>query len=226
MKIIFLFFLFLAACSNTDQNIDIKNYYRKDMTVKINGKKATGMVVAEPAPSYKIEIKAKGKLDLLTITSCHREVIKEHAGEGGLFGNRKKAKYEYIPVQGIETRYPCPLYIIGYEEQKQRHSFGLIQFESSEYTLIANVICNGKLTHATGASVCQSKAGLIQEIKFINSVNTSFDKDCAIPIPQDNKRFVFEIPEGECAYVFEDKSSGELHHLTTYGYNKILIRKI
>ena len=222
-----VFAILCASCTDTDfQEINVNKHYKRDMTIFINGQKHYGMAVAKPSHSYKLKIHAKGKLDLLTIASCHREVVKEHAGEGGLFGDRKKAKFRYNPIEGIETVYPCPLRINGYEEQKQRHSQAFIDFESYKFNLRAVLSCNGRITGVKGVSVCQARAGLIQEIKFISPVNTAFDDDCSIPIPNDKMRFQFKIPEGQCAFVFEDMQTGELHRLTTYGYNDILLRKL
>ena len=53
-------------------------------------------------------------------------------------------------------------------------------------------------------------------------MRVSPDKKCPLP-KTEGKEFVFPIKKGECVYVFMN-SAGEIHRLTTIGYEGVLIR--
>jgi len=222
-----LFLVLLSGCAypGKDQLAEQGVYYKRDMRIEVNGFQSEGVLVAPKAGKYKIEIKAKGELDLFTLTTCHREHTEEDAGEGGIFGSKKKVKYKYIPSKGIEDTESCPVQLGGYEKDKGRHSWGFIDFQDDAHTLPALVSCNGNQYNSSGVSVCQSKAGLLQRIEFTKPVLFDPTNNCAPLQTKDNKVFEYEIGKGECLYLFMERDGdGKLHRHTTVGYERILIR--
>lgn len=234
------FVALLYSCSAYDvkQDVDPNTIYKRDFELNVNGQKGEGVLVVNHAQEYKIHMRSKGKLDLLTIESCHRSDSFEKASNmeevtvGRLFWKKKKLKkdssaFEYIykPASGIEDVSSCPLLIGGYDE-KGRHSWGMIEFESPQWILEAQLGCNGVSSKWKGVSACQSKEGLLQVISFDVPVKISPDPQC--PIEQlSPKQFQIEIRKDHCAYVFmESEGQKRIHRLITIGFEKIIFREV
>lgn len=203
------------------QGLDENMVYRRDAALKVNGVSADGTFVASRAPKYRIEISTKGNLDLLTITTCHREFSAEKL-RSGFFG-KNRFEYEFIPVEGIEDVGGCPLAIGGYEAEKGRHSWAFVDFETPEATLPARVLCNGTDRQSRGVSICQSREGLLERIAFDVPVEVSPDPGCPLPPSIDKKLFEYPVNKGLCVYAFLARD-GRFHRLTTIGYEGIVIR--
>ncbi len=209
----------LAACaSGIDQKLSPDVFYKRDMSIDVNGVKGVGALVVPIAAQYRIQGESKGELDLFTLESCHREFSAEKLG--------RKFTYGFLPVQGLEGS-GCPIQLGGYEKKRGRHSWGLIDFEEPESTLPATLKCNGTQAKTNGVSVCQSRVDLIQAIVFDVEVDQAVAKDdCKLPTPKDSKTFIFPIKKRECAIVFREKQGQRrFHRLTTLGFEGILIRE-
>lgn len=226
LKITLLMFL-LTACGALPKKEESKKdpgqVYKKDMYVCVDGKCAEGALIVPRALTYKVKIKSKVNLDLFAFSSCHREVTSQEYSRGGFFGlgGNKEFEGDYVPVSSIESVFSCPVYLRGYSKSGYE-STGFIDFETPEADLKATVYCNGVETKFNGVSVCQSKAGLIQTIKFSEPVTVG---DAG---PQCNigkgKLTVWEFsqPTGECVHAFFS-DSGKIHRFTTLGYTRINI---
>jgi hypothetical protein len=213
----------LAACSTTERaaNPTENTFYKRDIKITHNGSSYNGTAVLPESAYYDLSIEARGNLDLFTLQTCHREHVAQDAGEGGIFGNRRRVKYGYRPTP-LEKNGACPVELGGYEKIQGRHSWGFVEFKDSKHKLRAQISCNGKHYGATGVSVCQSREGLIQEIQFSEPVKVFPDKECDVLKPKGNG-FEYSIMKGACIYVFKGES-GALHRHTTLGYEDILIR--
>lgn len=225
-----LFLLLFTSCISTQSNFtneDFKNsYYKKDMKISANGFKGTGTLVLPKTANYNFEFESYGDLDLFTFATCHREISKEEAGEKGIFGNKRKTKVAYAPNTMEITA--CPIDIGGYDADKGRHSWGFVSIETEKHTLPAAVQCNGESYNSRGTTICQAKTGLVQSLSFENEVVFVLDKACVDlkPVYKD-KVFTFQMPRGTCVNYFKEvKVPNRIHELTTFGYEKILIRKI
>lgn len=229
MKIIILLFL-LTGCVTNQTNFtqeDFKNsFYKKDMKISANGFKGTGTLVLPKTSIYNFEFESYGELDLFTFATCHREISKEEAGERGIFGNKKKTKVTYLP-NSMET-VACPIDIGGYDADKGRHSWGFVSIETEKHSLPANVQCNGESYNSRGTTICQAKVGLVQSLQFENDVVFVLDKACSdMTVTYKDKIFTFVMPRGTCVNYFKEKNApSRIHELTTFGYERILIRKI
>jgi len=226
----------ISGCSTSvPQRLDPDVYYKRDMTIDMNGFKGHGTLVVPMAKNYKIEVKAKGDLDLFTFNTCHREWTKEEAFSKGGWFHREKRKFriEYKPIEGLETGLACPAQFGGFEREGGRHSWAHVDFEDDGATLPALVSCNGQRYNSRGVTVCQSKNGLIQEIKFpvkvVNSkITTKAQGGLVCPvlsIGKDGMTVRYKMPRRECVYRFGELGGEKrMHRLTTIGYEKILIR--
>lgn len=225
MKSLLIIFLFCAAfgCAMAEQKLSTSVNYQKDISLEINGEKFTGVAVPKKASQYEIKIKARGKIDMLTITTCHREEKFEEPSSGW-FSSGKSFTYIYKPNKDIEDTRGCMLDIGAYEKLGGRHSWGVIDFETLTETLASSLKCNGVETRTRGSSICQAKAGLVQKIEFTEVVKTSPDSEiCSVMTSEDGKSFTYIMPLGECTFFFGTKD-GKFHRHTTYGYESILIR--
>jgi len=215
----------LSACTSVPQQLDPKIFYKRDMVLKVNGFVGEGTLVVPKSEEYKMEVNAKGVLDMFTLESCHRETSKEDAGEPGLFGNKKKVVIDYRPVAGLEDTGSCPVFFGGYERKAGRHSWGVLDFETDKEKLPAVVRCNGSEYNSRGVTICQSKAGLLQEIIFPVAVEASSLDECKMQPSKDGQTFRYEMPRKECVFNFMEKAAPHREHrLTTFGYESILIR--
>jgi len=201
------------------------------MILNIDGHEVEGVLVVPQKEVNEFHVEARGNLDLLTFTTCHREETAESAWNvserrGWLFkrkiDKKREVKISYKATE-IEKSGGCPVFIGGYEKKEGRHSWAFVDFETDEAKLPAKIFCNGSEYNAGGVSACQSKMGLIQAIKFAEDVSVMPDADCSIGLTSGNY-FEFPIKKGQCVYAFIS-ASGKIHRLTTIGYEKILIRE-
>ena len=217
------------GCTTVHQELDPKIYYKRDMSIKIDGHKHEGIAVLPGKIRQKIEFKSAGKMDLFTFTTCHREHTNEDATS---FFNKKKVTFEYTPEPQHEGTGSCPIQVAGYDING-KHTWAYMDMETLDATLPATLKCNGKTIKSNGVSICQSKEGLVQSIKFQNEVvfspEASLRKKCReIDYKtEDNKEFIFKMPNRECTYNFISlRDSEKKHRLTTIGYEAILIREL
>lgn len=238
LRIILIATLLITASCSTGvvQKLDSKILYKRDMYVNVDGFEGVGTLVVPDRSSHKFHAKAKGKLDLFTLNTCHREWTKEKAWnvttkkKAGPFGLWKKTKiqdkeikFDFFPTI-LERENSCITELGGYEIKLGQHSWALIDYETPEAKLPAFVSCNGNEYNSRGVSICQAKKGLIQAIRFPVDVITSPDPDCDLPT-KTGKYFEYPIKKGRCVYAFmEKKSPHRVHRLTTFGYEQLLIR--
>jgi hypothetical protein len=220
MKAILLALLFLG-CYNMPKDHDPMVNYRMDIKMTVNNKTAVGMMVSTKADSYNIKAILKGNADYFSLQTCHRHIPMEEAGG---FWNGKEVEFTYTPTYELEINEACPLRLVGIEEDKARHSWGFIDFESPKRDLVAIVKCNGTTSSHKGVSVCQSKLNLIQEIVFENRVIAVVQSGCPKPESKDLKTYRYKVGDGYCVYAFEEYDSTKKHRHTSYGYTQQLIR--
>ncbi len=218
-----VFISVLAGCSTTNQILDTNLFYKRDIGIEVNGKQYEGVVVIPKAPKYNLVLKAKGKLDLVLIRSCHREFSGEKLSSGWLGNN--SFKYEYVPTPGIEDTRTCPLRVEVYEAEKGRNSWALLDFESPDYVVPYWLQCNGSVTRPSGVGVCQTKAGLAQRVRFDEPIRFAPPEPvgCALPMKKDGA-YEFLATTGECLYHF-DTQDGRKGRLIVIGYQGVLVRE-
>lgn len=215
-----------TSCTSTPQKLDDKIFYKRDMQLSVNGHQGEGVLVVPRSAKYSFDIKARGKLDLFTFTTCHREQTKEKAGQSGWFSDKKRRKLIYEPVPLESNRFACPVQLGGYERIKGRHSWAFVDFEHPSLTLPALISCNGSHYNTRGVSTCQAKTGLIMQIVFSEKVIWPEKNTCVKLESKDSKTFQFKVPRGQCSFRFvTQKGEEKWHRLTTIGYQKILIRE-
>lgn len=216
----------LVRCSSVQQSLDTAVFYKRDILLEINGKSYVGVTVVPKSQSYDIKLIPPGEIDLMLLRSCHREFSVEKADTGwSLFGNKKKSYvYKYTPIHGLEDNRVCPLRIDIYESEKGRQSWALLDFESPDYTVDAEITCNGETKSMRGVGVCQSKEQTIQRIKFQEPVRFA-----PTPVMCNAPKKVGDLYEiktavGECLFTF-DTRDGRTGRLINVGYSGVLVRE-
>jgi len=214
----------LVACSSKPtQKLDADIFYKRDLSMVINGVQHHGASVVNMASSYSIVFKPHGKLDLLKINTCHREDI--FRADHPNLKNVKEFHYQYRPVPGIEDVGSCEMRINSYDKEKGEHSFGFLAFRTGETTLEAASTCNGEVKRLVGVAVCQSKEGLVQRLTLSKPVYVNPPSGCDMK-EIDNRIYEYNIKLGECLYLFKSQDSNEYFKLITIGYENVLVRSV
>ena len=217
------------ACGSVPQRLDPNVFYKRDIKLTVNNADYEGISVLPAAHEYDILIEPKGgaNIDLLLITTCHREFSAEKSTKGwSLFGGKKtQFTYKYQPVEGLEDDGDCLMRINSFEKDKGRHAWALIAFQHSKYQLEGVLACNGEVKNNRGVSVCQSKRGLIQSIQFPEAVRWATPPEgCGVPVRRGTGLYELPISLGECIYTADTKA-GRMHRLVTVGYEGVLVRE-
>lgn len=219
--------LLLFGCANIiPVELDPKVFYENDMAITVDGFTYYGVGVTPKSSIYHIKIESKEDVDLLTITSCHRQINVESAIKTGWFHLKRGYEFDYQPDE-IESTGSCLLRFGAYSKASGEHSWSLLDFKSDAETLPAHYSCNGYQYDQVGVGICQSHQGLIQSFKFPVpvkiAVNSISDK-CKIPIPQDGMSWTFPLANRECVYLFKQINGTGIHRLTTIGYEQVPVR--
>lgn len=223
----YLLFLLLVSCTEVNPIADTSVNYRRDVKILFEGQEHFGVAVLPARDRYNFELTFAGELDLFTLKSCHRQVTQEDAGGGRIFGKKNKVSFSYVPVDPIETKEMCTVEIEGHEAGKGRHSWGFLDFETALETLPGLVICNGVRRQYQGVSVCQSLAGLIQNVIFTRPVKVHVGEGCPDAKTKDSQSFQIKPASGRCVYSFRAISDPkDWHRHVTFGYDQILVRSL
>lgn len=204
--------------SAPQQQLDPKKVYKYDIKLTVNDVSGIGTLVVPRAKKYVVKGETSGKLDLLTITTCHRDISWSPSGN--------KFEYIYEPSESLESNGACPLFVGGYDKKGQ-HSWGIVEFEGEQEKLPGLLKCNGYGQTFNGVSLCQSRQSLIQFIEFENPVKTATSGNCTLPVAlKEGRRYEFPIVKGHCVYAFmEIEGQKRIHRMTTIGYEGILLRE-
>lgn len=201
--------------------------YKYDMTGTVNGTQFDGVGVIPYAEKYNMQFVSRVDVDLISISSCHRDWTAESVAKLGWFQSKKGYSYEYDPSLGIENQGSCLVRIGAYNRDKGQNVWGIIDFENPSRTLPATSYCNGNVQQFSGVSICQSKVGLIQRLVFDSPViqdTKALDPKCQMN-SKDQKVWEYQLPVGECVIEFKETVPPyRLHRHSTVAYTDVLIR--
>lgn len=191
--------------------LDVNQFYKRDLVIEINKQKFDGVVVLERQPRYEFKITAPGDADIVTITSCNREDILRKQDD--VF------KYVYEPTE-VEMQ-TCPIAINSYGT-KFRYAGAYVDIQDG--TMGSEIICNGKTLRSfeRGVGVCQTRAGLKSTIKFQSEMDVATPTvGCSPMETSDGKRFEVIHSKGVCSYRFREKSGARLwFRMVIIGYSE------
>lgn len=193
--------------------------YKADLQITIGGSTFDGMAVTKLSGPIQFSLVSKARLDLLTISSCHRHVTFEKIDKNWFGGVGKKFTYTYSPTSR-ELEGLCPLYIQAFDRNGVT-AWGYIAFRSKE-NLPTKTDCNGTTWSFSGFTVCQSKAGFIQVERFAEPIKyVEADPSCKLKQISETE---FELrPElGFCHVTYSNGT--EFHRSTFLGYDSAFVR--
>lgn len=217
----------MLGCSTViPKELDPKIYYKNDMILTVDGQSFSGVGIVKKNLQYKIRIESRQDVDLLTITSCHRQISVESAIKVGWFKLKRAYEFTYNP-DDIEQDGSCLLRFGAYNKDTGQHSWAMLDFHGEE-SLPAQYSCDGYFYSQIGVGICQSHQGLIQSIVFSSPVRIAagaLSNNCRIPEPADKMHWTFPLPNRECVIAFQEISAEHrIHRATLIGYEQPIVR--
>ncbi len=232
-----MIFLMVTGCSLFQYKqlpeYNAKATYKHDLVLDINGARVNGVGVAELADVYKVRVYPPGLVDRIMWRTCAKEEVidKPDVQSSSWFNGYKYVDFIISPAFGLSDINACPLKIEVLEEKKRRNGFAYVDFKDrrEEISLISDLTCNGVYSQNRGVSICQSAAGLYQQIIFpADVVQVGSNPECNVmkPLKGDEKVYRFSIAEGVCVYDFISNSKAPngkriSHRLITVGYTDV-----
>lgn len=213
--------LALSGCASVRQDVKTNVFYQRDIKVCDDNQDCqVGVGVFKTKSEHKFWIKSQGNIDLGSVATCHREFLARDT--------HSDFNFDYVPSPGMEDIADCPMQVTTFDKSKGRNGWGFFVFEHPARTLPATMYCNGVVTKADGASICQSRVGFKEAIEFDREVYVSPDPECELrdekgTLPNKAKRFAFFLPPHICGIIFKDAVSGQIHRMTTVAYEDILL---
>ncbi len=203
--------------------------FKYDLTGDINGIPFEGVAVMPLSTSYLLHVKSKFDVDMMTITTCHRDWDdQDHPIQNDhWFKPNRQFSFQFSQSDGIENVGTCLLRIGAYNKSGHPMAWAVIDFQTPESQMPAYQKCNGAEGPTGGVSICQSLAGLDEEIDFdqpmeIADVTTP---QCKPYVPKDGKHWIYTLPSGECVIYFQEFAlPHRLHRHTSIGYQKNQIK--
>lgn len=225
--------LFLGGCS---LNLPLPSMsanvaYKYDMKGTANGVPFNGVAVIAHAASYDIKLESPIDIDLLTITSCHRDFSADQTDKAHWFKKKRGYEYIYTPAPLIEDQGSCLLRLGQFSASKGRETLGVLDFATTLETIPAENDCDGRVYKSTGVSICQAKVGTYQVLRFQQKVQVAnSDPKCQFTTI-DGMNWAYLVPAGECVTAFSGvPTTGSVpgpmtfHRHTVIGYTDIPIR--
>jgi len=167
----------------------------------------TGACVFPRQSTYRLQLQTPPKTKHIVMQSCHRFDV---------FPSKAPFDSRYTPGFWIEKMGSCVLFVTAIREDGSKR-VAIAAFTANEQAP-ATVHCNGTRAKSDGASLCQSKAGLIQSIWFEQTAESYSPERCPTPVKDGaGMRWEYRIGEGLCVYLFVLKD-GSRHKHTTWGF--------
>jgi len=209
MVIALLWFTMVAVgCSTFSKDIprispDMKTSYRWDLIFEINEKKFIGVATPKIAKRYKIRVYNRN-IDIMRYTGCSRQGKAEKQDKWSVIKNKGKDQKYYIPIPKLEDGINCNLFVEVYDNEMERHHWGMIMFSHPKYNLQGTLKCNGRVQNSAVLG-CAAKVGLEQMVEFPELVYffqaDDAPKACELEFGKmPRKSLKFKVPSSEKCY--------------------------
>lgn len=167
----------------------------------------SGACVFPRRSTYRMQLQTPQRTKHIVMQSCHRFDV---------FPSKAPFDSRYTPGFWIENMGSCVLFTTAIREDGSKR-LAIADFTGNE-SAPATVHCNGTRAKSEGASLCQSKVGLIQSVWFEQSAVVYSPDRCPKPRTDGNgSRWEYNIGDGLCVYLFVLKD-GSRHRHTTWGF--------
>jgi len=167
----------------------------------------SGACVFPRQSTYRLQLQTPSKTKHIAMQSCHRFDV---------FPSKAPFDSRYTPGFWIENMGSCVLFLTAIREDGSKR-LAIADFTGNEQAP-ATVHCNGTRAKYDGASICQSKVGLIQSVWLEQSAVAYSPDRCPKPRTDGNgSRWEYNIGQGLCVYLFVLKD-GTRHRHTSWGF--------
>jgi hypothetical protein len=205
--------------------------FQYDLKGDINGYHfdGVGTVPLNDQNAYTLNVTSDVDVDLMTITTCHRDWSDQDQPitSGGWFTPHRGFTFTFSLAHGIEDYGTCLLRIGAYNKGGNPQQWAIVDFLTPDSELPAVNKCNGDQGTTHGVSICQSKAGLDEEIDFASPVEIAdaTNVNCKPRVPKDGMHWIYTLPNQECVvYFMEVAAPHRFHRHSFFGYTQIQLR--
>lgn len=209
-----------CATSSTSSAPAAQPQYELTLKLNLDGVDSHGIAMASAARDHTIKITSRYDINYFIAQTCHRWEKKEDIIDQGWFPDTKMWSYGYSAAPTIEDTGDCPMRVCVYSKTVGAPPVecAVVDNMNARYTLEAQNICNGSFPWNHGKSICHTKAGLIERVKFKEPVFTADP----LPVPQggdvnqkyfiknqcvgkfiDDLTWEYYVPENECYIIFD-----------------------
>ncbi len=220
----------LSSCASIPQTSlppsmqqTIPNY---TLSGSVNGTAFSGVAVIPWSSQYDVKVESSVDVDYMTISTCARDIPITSAISVYWTLPHNSIDYPYLP-DPLENHGSCLMRIDAFNKKNPaNNAFAILDFETPDATLPATNVCNGAVETTGGVSVCQSKAGLLQEIVFQTPVEIykpAIAADC-VPTTNDNLVWKLTVPLHDCVVYFQQIAKPHaLHRADWFGWNQPVV---
>ncbi len=210
--------VFLSGCADTHTKT-LKPYYayRAEMLFTFGGNTYEGLAVTKLTGPIDIQIYSPITLNRVEISTCSRHEVIRNTTKGWFDSVKNTMVYRYIPT-AYELEGHCPIHFQAFNDHVQK-AWGMIAFRNDQ-TMPARMDCNGVGWSFSGISMCQTKAGLEQQLVFKSPTEFEATPECKIETT-DKLKFQVRSTVGWCKATFTDGK--EFHDLIQLGYEEVTV---
>lgn len=210
----------VAGCATGagDQKTEQPFYhYRAELTFKFGPYFYDGMVPVKVTGPIDIQIYSPITLNRVEVSTCSRHEVIRNTAKGWFDKVSNTMTYHYVPT-AKELEPDCPVFFQAYNDHVQK-AWGMVGNNTDE-GLRGHVDCNGQGVDYSGLTMCQTKAGLEQQLTFKVPVEFEATELCSIK-SKDSKTFDIRSGVGICKAVFSDGEHS--HSLLLLGYDMVIV---
>ncbi len=203
--------------------------YKADLWMKVDGVWFEGVGVTLMRDPVVIDVRSQININRVEVETCARLRVCEFGKpcdqdfkiDPGWWGSPgRDMQYTYRPSQAELTE-SCPVFIRIYDK-KVLAAWAYLAGRNGE-DLPARMSCNGEDVKFSAHSVCNPKAGLINELFFSEPVEDfEADEQCHIKT-KDKQKFEIRSDMGLCTGKFLSK--GKWHGMDVIGFDEVLVRQ-
>ena len=229
----------LSSCALIPQSVTAPSgptpqaQYKFDLSGDVNGTpfQGVGVIPLSASNNYTLTINSAVSVDMITIESCHRSWSDQDMPieVGNWFKANHGFTFNFSLADGIENLGTCLWRIGAYNKTGNPQAWAILDFITPESTLPAVNKCDGDQGSTRGVSICQSKAGLDEEIDFDVPVEVAdaTDPKCKPRVPKDAKHWFYVLPNQTCVVYFQEIAPPHrLHRHTFFGFSSIQLHSV
>lgn len=213
---------YMLGCASSGSSIPSTSpKFELTLSGTLDGGEFTGIGMGDAKRKHLITISSRDDINYFIAQSCHRFEKREDVIDQDWFPNTKTWSYQFTEAPTLEDTGDCPLRICEYSKTVGAPPVqcAVIDFQNPKYSLPAENICNGSDATNHGKSLCHTKVGLIERIRFAEAVGVADPLSAAEGadpkvkylikdqceghfIDEESRIWQYVMPENECYVIF------------------------